>query len=75
MHRTVKILKESSIVDSIISMDSDALGDFYRLKIQAMVGNSMSGSMPHLNSRDMHIMYLRGLNLLSGGIMRHITDR
>lgn len=39
MHRTVKVLKESSIVDSIISMDSDALGDFYRLKIQACLIN------------------------------------
>jgi len=39
VHRTVKVLKESSIVESIISMDSDASGDFYRLKIQACLIN------------------------------------
>ncbi|MBE0524837.1 MAG: hypothetical protein IBX40_10960 [Methanosarcinales archaeon] len=39
MHRTVKILRESSIVKSILSIDSDAFGDYYRLKIQARLVN------------------------------------
>ena len=39
MHRTVKILKESSIIESILSIDSDAVGDYYRLKIQARLVN------------------------------------
>ncbi|MCZ7402232.1 MAG: DUF6516 family protein [Candidatus Methanoperedens sp.] len=39
MHKTVKILKESNIVKSIISIDSDAYGDYYRLKIQARLIN------------------------------------
>ena len=39
MHRTVKIIKESSIVDSILSIDSDAYGDYYRLKILARLIN------------------------------------
>ena len=39
MHRTVKILKESSIVESILSIDSDAFGEYYRLKIQARLVN------------------------------------
>ena len=39
MHRTVKILKESKIVDSIISIDSDAFGEYYKLKVQARLIN------------------------------------
>ncbi len=39
MHRTVKILKESKIVESILSIDSDAFGEYYRLKIQARLIN------------------------------------
>ena len=39
MHRTVKILKESGIVESILSIDSDAFGEYYRLKIQARLIN------------------------------------
>jgi hypothetical protein len=39
VHRTIKILEESSIVDSIISVDSDALGNYYRLKLQALLIN------------------------------------
>ena len=39
MHKTVKILKESGIVESILSIDSDAHGDYYRLKIQARLIN------------------------------------
>lgn len=39
MHRTNKILEESSIVDSIISVESDALGDYYRLKLHARLIN------------------------------------
>jgi hypothetical protein len=39
VHKTVKILKESSIVDSILSIDSDAYGDYYRLKILARLIN------------------------------------
>jgi len=39
VHKTVKILKESSIVESILSIDSDAYGDYYRLKIQARLIN------------------------------------
>ena len=39
MHKTVKILKESSIVESVLSIDSDAYGNYYRLKIQARLIN------------------------------------
>lgn len=39
MHRTIKILKESKIVDSILSMDSDAFGEYYKLKIEARLVN------------------------------------
>jgi hypothetical protein len=39
VHRTVKILRESSIVESILSIDSDGFGDYYRLKIQARLVN------------------------------------
>jgi len=39
VHKTVKILRESRIVESIISIDSDAYGDYYRLKIQARLIN------------------------------------
>jgi hypothetical protein len=39
VHKTVKILKESSIVESILSIDSDAYGDYYRLKIQVRLIN------------------------------------
>lgn len=39
MYRTVKILKESSIVESIISIDSDAFGEYYKLKIQVLLIN------------------------------------
>ena len=31
MHRTIKILKESGIVESIISIDTDAYGEYYLL--------------------------------------------
>ena len=39
MHRTIKILKESSIIDSVILIDSDAIGNYYILKIQARLIN------------------------------------
>jgi hypothetical protein len=39
VHRTVKILKESGIIESILSIDSDAFGEYYRLKIQARLIN------------------------------------
>ncbi len=39
MHRTVKTLKESSIVESILSIDSDAFGEYYILKIEARLVN------------------------------------
>ncbi|MDP2767686.1 MAG: DUF6516 family protein [Candidatus Methanoperedens sp.] len=39
MHRTIKIVKESKIVDSILSMDSDAYGEYYKLKIEALLVN------------------------------------
>lgn len=39
MHRTIKILKESKIVDSILSMDSDAFGEYYKLKIETRLVN------------------------------------
>ncbi len=78
MLNTIKILKESRIVDSIFSMDSDAFGEYYRLKIEARLingGNFMSGNMRHCNSEDMHIMCQKSHNLLSDGIMRRITGR
>jgi len=39
LHRIVKILKESNIIDSILSVDSDAFGEYYRLKIHARLIN------------------------------------
>jgi len=39
VHRTVRIIKESNIVESILSIDSDAYGDYYRLKIHARLIN------------------------------------
>lgn len=39
MHRVIKILKESRIVDSILSIDSDAFGEHYKLKIHARLIN------------------------------------
>jgi len=39
VHKTIKILEQSSIVDSIISVDSDAFGNYYRLKLQALLIN------------------------------------
>ncbi|MDF1557222.1 MAG: DUF6516 family protein [ANME-2 cluster archaeon] len=39
MHRTVKAIRESGIVDSILSIDSDAFGEYYRLKIQIRLLN------------------------------------
>ncbi len=39
MHRVIKILKESRIVDSILSIDSDAFGEYYKLKIHARLVN------------------------------------
>ena len=35
MHSLVKILSESRIVDTIVSVDSDAYGEFHKIKIQA----------------------------------------
>jgi len=39
VHRTVRILRESGIVESILSIDSDAFGEYYRLKIRARLIN------------------------------------
>ena len=39
MHRVINILKESRIVDSILSIDSDAFGEYYILKIHARLVN------------------------------------
>ena len=39
MHRVINILKESRIVDSILSIDSDAFGEYYKLKIHARLIN------------------------------------
>jgi hypothetical protein len=39
VHRTIKILKESGIVESIISIDTDAYGEYYKLKIEAHLLN------------------------------------
>ena len=39
MHRLVKILSESRIVDTIISVDSDAFGEYHKIKIQARLIN------------------------------------
>ena len=39
MHRLVKILSESRIVDTIISVDSDAFGEYHKIKIQARLVN------------------------------------
>ncbi len=39
MHSLVKILSESRIVDSIISVDSDAYGEYHKIKIQARLIN------------------------------------
>ncbi|MCZ7394100.1 MAG: DUF6516 family protein [Candidatus Methanoperedens sp.] len=39
MHRVINILRESRIVDSILSIDSDAFGEYYKLKIQVRLVN------------------------------------
>ncbi len=39
MHRVIKILKDSRIVDSVLSIDSDAFGEYYTLKIRARLVN------------------------------------
>lgn len=39
MHRTVEILKKSGIVETILSIDSDAYGEYYKLKIEARLVN------------------------------------
>ncbi len=39
LHRIVKIIEESSVVESILSIDSDAFGEYYRIKIQARLIN------------------------------------
>ena len=39
MHSLVKILSGSRIVDTIISVDSDAYGEFHKIKIQARLIN------------------------------------
>ncbi len=39
MHKTVKILKESRIVEAVLSIDSDACGEYYKLKIEARLVN------------------------------------
>lgn len=39
VHRIIKIIEESSVIESILSIDSDAFGEYYRLKIHARLIN------------------------------------
>lgn len=39
MHKITKVLRESNIIDSIFSIESDAFGGYYKLKIRARLIN------------------------------------
>jgi hypothetical protein len=73
VHRTVKILKESRIIQTILLIDSDAYGEYYKLKIEARLVN---GWKIHVwerlhNFKDMRIIYQKVRNLLSDGTPHH----